>query len=64
MTTHIHNGSSFSIPAGILAAAILTILFFVAQPILTELSVTKTGERKYKPVVISQRKPPAAARRR
>jgi len=58
MTTHIHNGSNFSIPAGILAAVILTVLFFVAQPILTELSVTKTGDRKYKPVVISQRKPP------
>jgi periplasmic protein TonB len=58
MTAHIQNRSSFSIPVGILAAVILTVLFFVAQPILTKLSVTKTGEKKYKPLVISQRKPP------
>lgn len=58
MTAHIQNRSSFSIPAGILAAVILTILFFVAQPILTKLSVTKTTDKKYKPLVISQRKPP------
>jgi periplasmic protein TonB len=58
MTAHIRNGSNFSLPVGFLVGLILTVIFFVIQPLMINLSVTKSGDKKYKPVVISQRRPP------
>lgn len=54
----IHQKSILNLPLSLVAAMLLTVIFFVAQPLLVKFSVPKDKKDRSHSVLISQRKPP------
>lgn len=54
----IYQKSITNLPVSLLVAIVMTIILFVAQPLLVKFSVTMTKRQRGVAVIISQRKPP------